>query len=61
MTHKPQKKKTKWIYRHGRRLPRYCECGGLMEYAFDFGCVFSCCSKCTPITTIDATLSRKVE
>lgn len=37
-------------YRSGPKkgLPKKCECGGIMEYAFQFGSVFSCCDTCTP-------------
>lgn len=38
-------KKPKWCK---ERLPRKCECGGKMKYAFDFGRVWSWCEKCTP-------------
>jgi hypothetical protein len=33
-------------------LPERCECGGKMEYAFDFGRVFSCCDTCTPVAVV---------
>jgi hypothetical protein len=35
---------------HG--LPYRCECGGIMEYAADFGRVFSVCKSCTPVVRI---------
>lgn len=35
---------------HG--LPYRCECGGIMEYAVDFGRVFSVCKSCTPVVRV---------
>jgi hypothetical protein len=34
-------------------LPYRCECGGVMEYAVDFGRVFSVCKKCTPVVNLN--------
>lgn len=34
-------------------LPYRCECGGIMEYAFDFGRIFSVCRKCTPTVVVN--------
>lgn len=34
------------------RLPKYCECGGVILYAVDFGMVFSCCKKCSPVIVL---------
>ena len=36
----------------GLRLPRRCECGGKMVYAFEFGRVFSHCASCTPVVVV---------
>lgn len=35
-----------------RRYPVRCECGVRLLYAEDFGMVFSCCDRCTPVVTI---------
>jgi len=35
-----------------QKLPRTCECGGRMKYTSQFGRVFSCCLKCTPVSTL---------
>lgn len=32
--------------------PVCCECGGRLLYAEDFGMVFSCCDRCTPVVVI---------
>ena len=47
---KPTEKRV--VRRSGHVLPKYCECGGEMDYAFDFGRVFSYCKKCTPVVHV---------
>jgi hypothetical protein len=42
----------------GKPLPKRCECGGKMEYAFSFGRVWSCCSKCTPVSKVNVTRGK---
>lgn len=44
------------LKQHG--LPYRCECGGKMEYDFDFGRVFSCCDTCSPKTKITITKKK---
>ncbi len=39
--------------------PRLCECGGKVSYAASFGRIWSCCLKCTPVTTITLPPKRK--
>ena len=34
------------------KLPFRCECGGLMEYDYDFGRIWSHCRKCSPVTKV---------
>lgn len=33
-------------------LPKRCECGGEMEYDYEFGRVWSGCRRCTPVVVI---------
>lgn len=42
-------------YRSGPKkgLPKLCECGGRIEYAFSFGRVWSVCSKCSPAQRVN--------
>jgi len=40
------------------KYPDYCECGGVLDYAFQFGRVFMCCKKCTPVVKVK--LSKKL-
>jgi hypothetical protein len=40
----------KGINKHGN--PIWCQCGGKLVYARDFGRWFVHCSKCTPVTKI---------
>lgn len=40
------------------KLPKKCSCGGRMEYAFDFGRVFSVCASCTPVVRVDVSKLR---
>ncbi len=42
-------------YRSGPKkgLPKNCECGGEMDYAFSFSRVWSVCKKCSPVVKID--------
>jgi hypothetical protein len=40
--------------KENRPLPEFCECGGRMLYEHDFGMVFSCCDKCTPVVVMQA-------
>lgn len=47
-----QKRKT--VRQHGLTLPKFCECGGLMEYEFAFGRVFSACGRCTKVVKMKA-------
>lgn len=42
-------------------LPYRCECGGIMEYAFDFGRVWSACKSCTPVVKIDVSKLRPTQ
>ena len=46
----PTKKPTK---QSKPRLPKRCECGGKMVYAFAFDRVWSDCETCSPVTIID--------
>ncbi len=39
--------------RRKHKLPYRCECGGVMEYAVDFGRVFSACKSCTPTVRVN--------
>lgn len=41
-------------YRSGPKkgLPKFCKCGGLIEYTFSHGRVWSFCQKCTPVERI---------
>lgn len=34
------------------KLPRNCECGGKLTYAFLAGRAFSVCDRCSPITRV---------
>ncbi len=40
-------------------LPYRCECGGVMDYDFDFGRVWSGCKTCTPVVKIDLNKLRR--
>ena len=42
----------------GEKLPKQCECGGLMEYAYSFSRVWSGCLKCTPVSKINVNRLR---
>lgn len=44
----------------GHVVPKYCECGGLMQYDYDFGRIWSSCTKCTPVTKITIRRGRVV-
>ena len=35
-----------------QKLPKRCECGGLMDYRFDMGRIWSSCLSCTPIIKV---------
>lgn len=37
---------------HGGFLPKHCECGGLLDYDYDFGRFWSACLSCTPVVHI---------
>jgi hypothetical protein len=37
---------------HGGFLPKNCECGGLLDYAFSFNRIWSVCLSCTPVTKV---------
>jgi hypothetical protein len=39
--------------RRKHKLPYRCECGGLMEYSYDMGRVWSGCKTCTPVVKIN--------
>lgn len=45
--------------RKRRRLPKKCECGGLMQYEVDFGRVFSWCNTCTATTKVKIPFSTE--
>jgi|HubBroStandDraft_6_1064221.scaffolds.fasta_scaffold484944_4 hypothetical protein len=51
------------VYRSGAKkgLPKKCECGGNMEYAFDFGRVFSVCDTCTPVQLSEQRIQEIVD
>jgi hypothetical protein len=34
-------------------LPKFCDCGGEMEYEFSLGRIFSGCKKCTPVVVVN--------
>ncbi len=57
MSGKPNRVAT---YRNGpnKGLPKWCECGGKMEYAFSFRRVWSCCKTCTPVVKLDLNMLR---
>ena len=38
--------------RRRHRLPKHCECGGLMIYDIDFRRVFCVCGSCTPVVQV---------
>lgn len=40
-------------------LPKYCECGGLLVYSFDFGYTFVYCKKCTPVQHVSIDFMTK--
>ncbi len=40
------------------KLPRHCECGGIMDYDYSFGRVWSVCKTCTPVQKINVNKLR---
>jgi hypothetical protein len=37
----------------GQVVPRFCECGGELEYVYQFERIWSACKKCTPVVKVD--------
>ena len=36
----------------GRYVPHRCECGGVLDYDYDFGRIFVVCKKCSPVVVL---------
>jgi hypothetical protein len=41
-----------------KRVPKLCQCGGEMDYAVDFGLIWSTCKKCTPVVKVEIKRSK---
>lgn len=45
--------------KYGLKLPYRCECGGVLDFDYDFGRVWSACKKCSPVQKIDVNEIRR--